>query len=78
MDPSATPLTEPSQTSTPASVHAYDDPHITATAFLFAVMHDRDTPMRHRLSAAAKLLHLNDCLPRDAHFTYRIEGMTLQ
>src|SRR5215813_1452502 len=38
--------------------HACDDPHLSATEFLYSVMRDSTQPIRDRIKAASKLLAL--------------------
>ena len=42
--------------SSPASVHEYDDPSLSAVDFLLAVMHDQTLSLAIRMDAADKLL----------------------
>jgi hypothetical protein len=68
--------------------HAYDNPTISATRFLECVMHDPSVKLRHRVDAAAKLLHVLYRDPdyvqreiaksREPAFVYKIEGITIQ
>jgi hypothetical protein len=52
--------------------HAYNDPDLSATDFLRAVMHDRTVPLCLRKDAAAYLLRLPE--PPPAVVTIKIAG----
>jgi hypothetical protein len=60
-------------------VHAYDDPALSPTEFLQAVMHDTTLPIATRIHAASALLPFTDPKPRPtAHISCKIviEGMS--
>jgi hypothetical protein len=52
--------------------HDYNDPNISATDFLTAVMRDRAVPLSQRVDAATYLMRLPE--PPPAVVTLRIEG----
>src|SRR5262249_51536070 len=58
------------------TVHAYDDPRLGPRAFLLAIMHSPELPIRDRMDAAARLLRLygpeSFAPPK---LCYRIEGI---
>jgi hypothetical protein len=52
--------------------HEYNDPNISATDFLTAMMHDRTVPLALRVDAANHLMRLPQ--PPPAVVTVRIQG----
>jgi hypothetical protein len=54
--------------------HACDDPKLTGKQFLYAVMRDRTLPLRTRIRAAGKLMHIEPDGPPKPRCTIVIEG----
>ena len=57
------------------TVHAYDNPHLGPRAFLLAVMHSAEVPIRDRIRAASELLRIYGEESFRPRLTYRIEGI---
>jgi hypothetical protein len=54
--------------------HACDTPGLSGTEFLYAVMRDRTLPLRTRIKAASKLMHIEPDGPPKPRCTIVIEG----
>jgi hypothetical protein len=54
--------------------YACDNPGLTGKQFLYAVMRDRTLPLRTRIRAAGKLMHIEPDGPPKARCTIVIEG----
>jgi hypothetical protein len=51
-------MTEQNHPDAEPPSHAYDDPTLSARAFMLAVMHDPSVPIHNRMDAASKLLRI--------------------